>query len=56
MQVIDASGNVLTQTEATWPGDREGSTLTIPTGAVAIRIDTGARMNGAPNTAAGGGT
>ncbi len=56
MQVIDASGNVLTQTEATWPGDREGSTLSIPSGAVAIRIDTGSRMNGAPNTAAGGGT
>ncbi len=56
MQVIDASGNVLTQTEATWPGDREGSTLSIPPGAVAIRIDTGSRMNGAPNTAAGGGT
>jgi len=56
MQVIDASGNVLTQTEATWPGDREGSTLSIPPGAVALRIDTGSRMNGAPNTASGGGT
>ncbi len=56
MQVIDASGNVLTQTEATWPGDREGSTLSIPPGAVALRIDTGSRINGAPNSAAGGGT
>ncbi|MFQ5923769.1 MAG: ubiquinol-cytochrome c reductase iron-sulfur subunit, partial [Anaerolineales bacterium] len=56
IQVLDNVGNVLTQTEATWPGDREGSTLSIPPGAVALRIDTGSRMNGAPNTAAGGGT
>ena len=56
MQVVDASGNVLVQTEATWPGNREGSTLPIPTGAVALRIDTGQLMNGAPNNAAGGGT
>ncbi|MFQ5922759.1 MAG: ubiquinol-cytochrome c reductase iron-sulfur subunit [Anaerolineales bacterium] len=56
VQVIDASGNVLEQTEATWLGDREGSTLSIPSGAVALRIDTGQRMNGAPNTAPGGGT
>lgn len=56
MQVIDDNGNVLEETEATWPGDREGSTLSIPAGAVALRIDTGSRMNGAPNTAPGGGT
>ena len=56
MQVLDDAGNVLTQTEATWPGEREGSTLSIPPGAVALRIDTGSRINGAPNTAPGGGT
>lgn len=56
MQVLDASGNVLVQTEATWPGSREGTALPVPPGAVALRIDTGPRMNGAPNTAPGGGT
>ncbi len=56
MQVLDAAGNVLVQTEATWAGKWEGSTLPIPAGAVALRIDTGQRMNGAPNTAPGGGT
>ncbi len=56
MQIIDDAGNVLAETEATWPGDREGSTLQVPPGAVALRIDTGSRINGAPNTRPGGGT
>jgi hypothetical protein len=34
---------------------REGASVPIPTGAVALRIDTGRRINGAPNTRAGGG-
>ncbi|MFV1859777.1 MAG: ubiquinol-cytochrome c reductase iron-sulfur subunit [Anaerolineales bacterium] len=56
MQVLDAAGNVLVQTEATWSGNREGTSLPIPAGAVALRIDTGQRLFGAPNTKRGGGT
>lgn len=56
MEVIDASGNVLVRTEPSWPGDREATSLLIPPGAVELRIDTGRRLLGAPNTAPGGGT
>ena len=56
VEVLDAAGNVLVQTEATWQGNREGATLPIPAGSVALRIDTGQRMKGAPNTKPGGGT
>jgi len=55
MQVLDAGGNVLAQTESTWAGNREGTSLPIPAGAVALRIDTGQRLLGAPNTKPGGG-
>jgi hypothetical protein len=33
----------------------EGDAVEIPAGAVALRIDTGQRMQGAPNTEPGGG-
>lgn len=54
MQVVDAAGNVLAETGPTL-GDDEGTSLPIPSGAVALRIDTGSRISGAPNTRAGGG-
>ena len=54
MEVIDASGLVLARAEPSMDG-REGASVPIPAGAVALRIDTGRRINGAPNTRAGGG-
>jgi cytochrome b6-f complex iron-sulfur subunit len=54
-EVLDASGNVLVQSEPTWPGDRESTAVPIPPGAVTLRIDTGRRLNGAPNIKPGGG-
>jgi cytochrome b6-f complex iron-sulfur subunit len=53
-EVIDADGNVLARSEPTLNDDEAGS-LPIPSGAVALRIDTGRRINGAPNTKPGGG-
>jgi cytochrome b6-f complex iron-sulfur subunit len=54
MEVIDAAGQVLA-TSTPSLGGREGTSVEVPTGAVALRIDTGRRINGAPNTRAGGG-
>jgi cytochrome b6-f complex iron-sulfur subunit len=57
-EVVDASGEVLARTEPSWPPDgarEEGTSLPIPQGAVALRIDTGRRVSGAPNTKPGGG-
>lgn len=53
-EVVDANGEVLARTEPTMDG-REAGSLSIPAEAVALRIDTGRRINGAPNTAPGGG-
>jgi cytochrome b6-f complex iron-sulfur subunit len=58
IQVIDGNGQVLAQTEPSYPPNRatgEGTSVAIPDGAVELRIDTGRRVNGAPNTKAGGG-
>jgi cytochrome b6-f complex iron-sulfur subunit len=54
MEVIDAAGQVLAISEPSLNG-REGASVEVPTGAVALRIDTGRRIRGAPNTRAGGG-
>ncbi len=53
-QVVDGQGKVLEQTEPSM-GSNEGTALTIPNGAVALRIDTGRRIQGAPNSRPGGG-
>ncbi len=54
IEVLDGSGNVLGRTEPTM-GSQEGSPVEIPSEAVSLRIDTGRRVNGAPNSAPGGG-
>ena len=65
IEVVDANGQVMTdpngnayRTEPSYPINSprgEGTSLPIPDGAAALRIDTGRRVNGAPNTQAGGG-
>lgn len=59
IQVVDANGEVLAQTEPSYPptsqASAEGTAVPIPDGAVELRIDTGRRVSGAPNTQAGGG-
>ena len=54
IEVLDASGNVLARTEPTM-GSQEGGPVEIPSEAVSMRIDTGRRVTGAPNSAPGGG-
>jgi cytochrome b6-f complex iron-sulfur subunit len=54
VQAVDASGTVLAETAAQM-GNLEGSAIEIPTGTVALRIDTGRRITGAPNSRPGGG-
>ncbi|MDP6769656.1 MAG: ubiquinol-cytochrome c reductase iron-sulfur subunit [Anaerolineales bacterium] len=56
IEFVDDDGNVLAQSGTTGTGkSEEGGALAIPSGAVAIRIDTGQRVDGAPNTQPGGG-
>jgi cytochrome b6-f complex iron-sulfur subunit len=54
IEVVDASGNVLARTEPAMDS-REGTPVEIPSEAVELRIDTGRRVTGAPNSAPGGG-
>ena len=54
MQAVDASGNVLAETQPT-DGSFEGAALEIPSGAAKIRVNTGKRITGAVNTQPGGG-
>jgi cytochrome b6-f complex iron-sulfur subunit len=57
-EVVDANGEVLARTEPSYPPGsprEEGATLPLPPGAVALRIDTGRRITGAPNTRPEGG-
>lgn len=54
IEVVDGSGNVLTRTEPAMDS-HEGTPVDIPSGAVELRIDTGRRITGAPNSAPGGG-
>lgn len=55
VQAVDASGNVLAESEAQM-GSREGSSIPILPGTIALRIDTGRRIQGAVNSRPGGGT
>jgi cytochrome b6-f complex iron-sulfur subunit len=54
LEVLDASGNVLSRSEPTL-GSQEAASVTIPAGAAALRIDTGRRVTGAVNSKPGGG-
>lgn len=54
IEVVDADGNVLAKTEPAMNG-REASAVSIPAEAAELRVDTGMRIQGAPNTAPGGG-
>ena len=54
IEVVDADGNVLARTEPSLDS-KEGSSVPILDGAVALRIDTGRRVTGAPSSAPGGG-
>lgn len=54
VEVLDAGGNVLSRSEPTL-GSQEASSVVIPEGAAAIRIDTGRRVVGAVNSKPGGG-
>ncbi len=54
MEVIDAQGNVLSQTEPSMESV-EGTPLEILPNAASIRVDTGRRVRGAPNSKPGGG-
>ena len=56
-EFVDAQGNVLAKSGLMGSGKvEEGDAVEIPEGAVALRIDTGQRIQGAPNTEPGGGT
>lgn len=54
VQAVDASGNVLAESESQM-GSLEGSSIPIMPGTIALRIDTGRRIQGAPNSRPGGG-
>lgn len=55
IEVVDGEGNVLSRSEPTMDS-REASAVSVPPEAVALQIDTGMRIQGAPNTQPGGGT
>lgn len=50
IEAVDAEGNVLAQTAPT-EGNRQGSSLPIPPGTVALRVNTGAKIQGAASSA-----
>ena len=53
---VDAEGKVLAESGTMGEGKtEEGEIVVVPDGAVALRIDTGQRVQGAPNTKDGGG-
>jgi hypothetical protein len=54
VEVVDASGNVLTRTEPMM-GNEEGRPVSVPSEATDLRVDTGRRVLGAPNSEPGGG-
>jgi cytochrome b6-f complex iron-sulfur subunit len=54
IEVVDDGGNVMTRTEPALNG-REGTSVQIPGGAARLLVDTGKRIQGAPNTQEGGG-
>jgi cytochrome b6-f complex iron-sulfur subunit len=54
IEAVDVNGNVLARTEPQM-GNGEGSAVPITPEVVSLRIDTGKKINGAPNTKRGGG-
>lgn len=54
IEAVDASGNVVARTEPEM-GSNEGSSVLITPEVVALRVDTGRKIVGAPNTRPGGG-
>lgn len=54
IEAIDDQGNVLAQTEPSME-TVEGAPLVVPSSAASIRVDTGRRITGAPNSKPGGG-
>jgi cytochrome b6-f complex iron-sulfur subunit len=54
IEVLDSQGNVIARTEPTMDS-HEGSPVPVTAEAETLRIDTGRRINGAPNSAPGGG-
>ncbi len=56
MEALDGSGNVLVRTAAGGAGEPGvGAPIVLPAGTEKITIDTGKRIQGGPNTKAGGG-
>ena len=56
MEFVDSQGKVLAVSGTMGEGKlEEGEVMVVPDGAVALRIDTGQRVQGAPNTKDGGG-
>jgi cytochrome b6-f complex iron-sulfur subunit len=51
VQAVDASGNVLAET----PRTEDGAPIELPAGTTTIRVNTGQRVQGASNSAPGGG-
>lgn len=49
IQAVDASGKVLAETTPK-DGSEEGAAIQVPEGTVALKINTGKRIQGAPNT------
>lgn len=54
IEILNEKGKVLAQTEPTIK-TKEGTAIEIPEGAVTLRIDTGRRILGGPNSKPGGG-
>jgi cytochrome b6-f complex iron-sulfur subunit len=54
IEAVDANGNVVARTEPQM-GNAEGSAVPITPEVVSLRIDTGRKISGAPNTRPGGG-
>jgi len=55
IEAVDAAGNVVARTEPEL-GSAEGGSLPLSPEVVTLRVDTGRKIVGAPNTAPGGGT
>jgi len=54
IEALDAAGNVVARTEPQM-GSAEGSSVPVTPEVVTLRVDTGKKIVGAPNTAPGGG-
>lgn len=55
IEVVNEAGEVLARTEPSMDGSNEGTPVPIPEDAVALRVDTGRAIVGAPNSKRGGG-